>query len=54
MLVLLFAVYVSSHGLAAGARYHEVFRYIGATVFMGFALGQIRIPSGTSARGVRR
>jgi len=41
MLVLLFAAYVSSHALAAGAHYHEVFRYIGATAFMGFALGQI-------------
>jgi len=41
MLVLLFAAYVSSHALAPGAQYHEVFRYIGATAFMGFALGQV-------------
>ena len=34
-----FAAYVSSHALAPGAHYHEVFRFIGATAFMGFALG---------------
>jgi hypothetical protein len=41
MLVLVFAAYVSSHALAPGAHYHEVFRYIGATAFMGFALAQL-------------
>jgi hypothetical protein len=41
LLVLLFAAYVSSHALAPGAHYHEVFRYIGATAFMGFALAQM-------------
>jgi hypothetical protein len=41
LLVLLFAAYVSSHSLAPGAHYHEVFRFVGATAFMGFALGQI-------------
>ena len=40
-LVLVFAAYVSSHALAPGAHYHEVFRYIGASSFMGFALGQL-------------
>ena len=41
LLVLLFAGYVSSHALAPGAHYHEVFRFVGATAFMGFALGHI-------------
>ena len=41
LLVLVFAAYVSSHALAPGAHYHEVFRYIGATAFMGFALAQV-------------
>jgi hypothetical protein len=41
LLVGLFAAYVSSHALAPGAHYHDVFRFIGATAFMGFALGQI-------------
>jgi hypothetical protein len=41
LLVLVFAAYVSSHALAPGAHYDEVFRYIGATAFMGFALAHI-------------
>ena len=41
LIVCVFSAYVSSHALAPGANYHEVFRYIGATAFMGFALGQI-------------
>jgi hypothetical protein len=41
VVVLLFAAYVSSHALAPGANYHEVFRFVGATAFMGFALGSI-------------
>jgi len=41
LLVLLFAGYVASHALAPGAGYHDVFRFIGSTAFMGFALGQM-------------
>lgn len=41
VVVCLFAAYVSSHALAPGASYHEVFRYIGATSFMGFSLGHL-------------
>jgi len=41
LLVGLFAAYVSSHALAPGAHYHDVFRFVGATAFMGFALGQV-------------
>jgi len=41
LLVLLFAAYVASHALAPGANYDNVFRFIGATAFMGFALGQM-------------
>jgi hypothetical protein len=41
MLVLVFAAYVTSHALAPGAHYHDVFRFIGATAFMGFALAQM-------------
>jgi hypothetical protein len=41
LIVLLFAAYVSSHALAPGANYHEVFRFVGATAFMGFALAHL-------------
>ena len=41
LLVAFFSAYVSSHVLAPGAHYTEVFRYVGSTAFMGFALGQI-------------
>ena len=41
LLVLLFAGYVASHALAPGAHYLDVFRYVGTTAFMGFALGQM-------------
>ena len=41
ILVAFFSAYVSSHALAPGAHYTEVFRYIGTTAFMGFAFGQI-------------
>jgi hypothetical protein len=41
LVVCLFAAYVSSHALAPGAHYHDVFRFVGATAFMGFAFGQI-------------
>lgn len=40
-LVCLFAAYVSSHALPPGANYLEVFRFVGTTAFMGFALGDI-------------
>ena len=41
LLVLLFAAYISSHALAPGAHYDEVFRYVGATSFMGFSLAHL-------------
>lgn len=41
LLVIFFAAYVTSHALAPGAHYIEVFRYAGATAFMGFAFGHI-------------
>jgi hypothetical protein len=41
LLVLVFAAYVSSRALAPGAHYDDVFRFIGATAFMGFALAQL-------------
>jgi hypothetical protein len=41
LVVATFSAYVSSHALAPGAHYHDVFRFIGATAFMGFALGQV-------------
>lgn len=41
LIVALFAAYVASHALAPGAHYLHVFRFIGTTAFMGFALGLI-------------
>jgi hypothetical protein len=41
VVVLVFAAYVSSHALGAGAHYMDVFRYVGTTAFMGFALGGV-------------
>jgi hypothetical protein len=41
LLVLVFAAYVSGHALAPGAHYHDVFRFIGSTAFMGFALAPL-------------
>lgn len=41
LVVAFFSAYVSSHALPVGAHYTEVFRYVGATAFMGFALGHI-------------
>lgn len=41
LLVGLFAGYVAAHALAPGAHYHDVFRFVGATAFMGYSLGQI-------------
>jgi hypothetical protein len=41
VLVCLFAAYVAGHALAPGANYLDVFRFVGTTAFMGFALGDI-------------
>ncbi len=41
VVVVVFAAYVSSHALASGGDYLDVFRYVGTTAFMGFALGGI-------------
>jgi len=41
ILVSFFSAYVASHALAPGAHYHDVFRFIGATAFMGFSFGHI-------------
>jgi hypothetical protein len=39
LVVCLFAGYVASHALAPGAQYLDVFRFVGTTAFMAFALG---------------
>lgn len=39
VLIALFAAYIASHALAPGANYLHVMRFVGATAFMGFALG---------------
>lgn len=41
LVVAFFSAYVGSHALMPGARYPEVFRFIGATAFMGFALAHL-------------
>jgi hypothetical protein len=41
LLVAFFSAYIASHALAPGAHYDEVFRYVGATAFMGFSLAQV-------------
>jgi hypothetical protein len=41
LVVAIFSAYIASHALAPGASYDEVFRFIGATSFMGFALAQM-------------
>ena len=41
LLVALFAAYIASHALAPGAHYHDVFRFVGATAFMGFSFAQL-------------
>ena len=38
LVVGLFAAYISSHALPAGADYRSVFRFVGATAFIGYAL----------------
>jgi hypothetical protein len=41
LVVSLFSAYVSGHALAPGAHYQDVFRFIGATSFMAYALGSV-------------
>jgi hypothetical protein len=41
LLVAFFAAYIASHALAPGAHYHDVFRFVGATAFMGFSFAQL-------------
>jgi hypothetical protein len=45
VVVSLFAAYVTSHAVPAGASYLEVFRFVGAVAFAGYALAlwQMRI-----------
>ena len=43
LLVGLFAAYITSHALPVGAHYLAVFRFIGATSFMGYALAYMPI-----------
>jgi hypothetical protein len=38
VIVGIFAAYIAGHALATGAPYLEVFRFVGATAFMGYAL----------------
>ncbi len=38
LVISVFSAYIASHALQAGAPYLEVFRYVGATAFMGYAL----------------
>ena len=39
MVISFFSAYIASHALPAHAHYLEVFRFIGATAFMGYTLG---------------
>jgi hypothetical protein len=41
LVVSFFAAYVTSRAVAPGTSYLSVFRFIGTTAFMGYALGQI-------------
>jgi len=38
VVVSFFAAYIASHALSSGARYLEVFRFVGATAFMGYSV----------------
>ncbi len=38
LVVNFFAAYITSHALTAKANYLEVFRFVGATAFIGYAL----------------
>jgi hypothetical protein len=42
ILVSLFAAYITSHAVAAGADYLQVFRFAGCTAFAGYALAQFQ------------
>jgi hypothetical protein len=39
VVISFFSAYITSHALPARANYLEVFRFIGATAFMGYSLG---------------
>jgi hypothetical protein len=41
LVVSFFAAYITSRAVAAGTSYLSVFRFIGTSAFMGYALGQI-------------
>jgi hypothetical protein len=41
LVVSFFAAYITSRAVAPGTSYLSVFRFIGTTAFMGYALGQI-------------
>lgn len=41
LLVTFFSAYITTRAVAAGTSYLSVFRFIGTTAFMGYALGQI-------------
>jgi hypothetical protein len=42
VLVSFFAAYITSHALGAGTDYLQVFRFIGASAFMGYSLAQLQ------------
>lgn len=58
LLVGVFAAYLAGHALGPGAAYVQVFRFIGATAFCGYALALFqnsiwyRRPWGTTAKSV--
>jgi len=41
LIVTLFSAYITTRAVAAGTSYLSVFRFIGTSAFMGYALGQI-------------
>ena len=42
LVVGVFAAYLTGHALAAGAQYLEVFRFVGTTAFLGYALALLQ------------
>lgn len=42
IIISIFAGYITSHALSAGAHYMEVFRYIGTTAFLGYSLALLQ------------
>jgi hypothetical protein len=42
VVVSLFAAYITAHALPAGTDYLQVFRFIGASAFMGYSLAQLQ------------